>query len=105
MTGPSLLRFQAIDEAIVNPLFLTIFIGVLAVTGLAALLDWRHGGGSVLPWTAAAFILYLAVVVITGRVNVPLNDGIKAAGDPDRIADFGAVRASGSTRAGPLPER
>jgi hypothetical protein len=25
-------------------------------------------------------------------VNVPLNDDIKAAGDPDRIADLGAVR-------------
>jgi len=26
-------------------------------------------------------------------VNVPLNDGIKAAGDPDRITDLTAVRA------------
>jgi hypothetical protein len=29
--------------------------------------------------------------IITVGVNVPLNDGIKAAGDPDRIADLAAV--------------
>jgi uncharacterized membrane protein len=32
------------------------------------------------------------VVVITMAVNVPLNDAIKAAGDPDRIGDLAAVR-------------
>jgi uncharacterized membrane protein len=37
-------------------------------------------------------VLYLAVFVITARVNLPLNDGIKAAGDPDRSADLAAVR-------------
>jgi hypothetical protein len=31
-------------------------------------------------------------VVITLAVNVPLNDGIKAAGPPDRIGDLTAVR-------------
>jgi uncharacterized membrane protein len=31
-------------------------------------------------------------MIITFAVNVPLNDAIKAAGDPDRIADLGAVR-------------
>jgi uncharacterized membrane protein len=39
-----------------------------------------------------ALALYLVVVVITVAINVPLNDGIKAAGDPDRIADLAAVR-------------
>ncbi len=33
-----------------------------------------------------------AAFVVTLGVNVPLNDGIKAAGDPDRIADLAAVR-------------
>jgi uncharacterized membrane protein len=36
-------------------------------------------------------VLYLVVFVITVRVNVPLNDAIKAAGDPDEI-DVAAVR-------------
>jgi uncharacterized membrane protein len=47
---------------------------------------------SVLPWIAVALILYLVVFVITIGVNVPLNDAIKAAGDPDRIADLAMVR-------------
>jgi uncharacterized membrane protein len=84
--------FQSIDRAIINPLFLATFLGALAVTGLAAVLhlagDWR----SVLPWIVVAFVLYLAVVLITLGINVPLNDAIKAAGDPDRITDLSAVR-------------
>jgi uncharacterized membrane protein len=31
-------------------------------------------------------------VVVTVAINVPLNDAIKAAGDPDRIHDLAAVR-------------
>jgi uncharacterized membrane protein len=45
-----------------------------------------------LPWILAAFVLYLATVVITLAVNVPLNNALKGAGDPDRIADLAAVR-------------
>jgi uncharacterized membrane protein len=32
------------------------------------------------------------VFVVTIAVNVPLNDELKAAGEPDRIADLAAVR-------------
>jgi uncharacterized membrane protein len=81
--------FQSIDEAIINPLFLATFFGGLALTGLAAAL---HLGNDVLPWIVAALVLYLVVFVSTLRVNVPLNDGIKAAGEPDRIVDLAAVR-------------
>ena len=52
----------------------------------------RDDGRSVLPWIVAAFALYLVVVVITMAVHVPLNDDIKAAGNPERIADLAAVR-------------
>lgn len=45
-----------------------------------------------LPWAVAALVLYLATFVVTIGVHVPLNDGLKAAGDPDRIADLAAVR-------------
>jgi uncharacterized membrane protein len=68
------------------------FFGALVLTGLAAVLHLGADGRPVLPWIAVAFVLYLAVVVITLAVNVPLNDGIKAAGDPDRIGDLAAVR-------------
>jgi uncharacterized membrane protein len=85
--------FQSMDRAIINPWFmLGGFLGALVFTALAAVLhlgrDWR----SVLSWIAAALVFYLVAVVITFAVNVPLNDGLKAAGDPDRIADLAAVR-------------
>jgi uncharacterized membrane protein len=85
--------FQAVDRAIINPLFMLNFLGALVFTGLAAALHLGADDRPVLAWTGAAFGLYLVVFVTTIRVNVPLNDGLKAAGDPDRIADLAAVRA------------
>jgi uncharacterized membrane protein len=82
--------FQAIDRAIVNPAFMLAFLGALVMSGAAAGLN--AGERSVLWWVAAAFVLYLVVVVVTLAVNVPLNDALKAAGDPGRIADLAAVR-------------
>ena len=86
--------FQAIDRAIINPWFLGGgFVGALAFTALAAALHLPADHRSGLPWIVGALVLYLAVFVITIAVNVPLNDAIKAAGDPDRIVDLAAVRA------------
>jgi uncharacterized membrane protein len=76
--------FQSIDRAIINPLFMATFFGALLLTGAAAALNVSEG--DVLPWTLAALVLYLAVVGITMRVNVPRNDEIKAATDPDLAA-------------------
>jgi uncharacterized membrane protein len=84
--------FQSIDRAIINPLFMATFFGALLLPGVAALLHLADDERSVLPWTAAAFVLYLIVVVSTVAVNVPRNDELKAAGRPDDIADLGAVR-------------
>ena len=85
--------FQALDRAIINPWFLAGgFVGALVFTALAAVLHVPADRRSVLPWIAVALILYLVVFVITIGVNVPLNDAIKAAGDPDRIADPAMVR-------------
>jgi uncharacterized membrane protein len=84
--------FQSIDKAIINPWFMLSFFGALVLTALAAVLHLGVDSRPVLPWIVVAFVLYLAVVVITLAVNVPLNDGIKAAGDPDRIGDLAAVR-------------
>jgi uncharacterized membrane protein len=82
--------FQAIDRAIINPWFMPMFFGALVFTAVAAAL--LAGEGAVLPWTLAALVLYLVTFVITIRVNVPLNDAIKAAGDPDELADLAGVR-------------
>jgi uncharacterized membrane protein len=83
--------FQAIDRAILNPWFLGgNFLGALGFTVVAAL---THLGRQELAWIVAALLLYLVAFVVTIAINVPLNDAIKAAGDPDRIADLAAVRA------------
>lgn len=81
--------FQAMDRAIMNPLFLPTFLGPFIFTGLATVLSLGEASRSLLPWAAVALVLYLIVMIITFRVNVPLNNVIKAATDPDA----GAVRA------------
>lgn len=84
--------FQAIDRAIINPLFLVIFVGA---PGLSVLTLALHFGGderSVLPWVAAAVAFNLATFVITRVVHLPLNAAIQAAGDPDRVGDLATVR-------------
>jgi uncharacterized membrane protein len=84
--------FQAIDNAIINPLFIPTFAGALVFTALAAALHLGETGRPVLPWIAAALVLYLTAFVITVGVHVPRNNDLKAAGEPDRIADLAAVR-------------
>jgi uncharacterized membrane protein len=81
--------FQSIDRAIINPLFLATFFAALILTGAAGVL---HIGDDGLAWIVVAFVLYLVGLVITFAVNVPLNDAIKAAGEPDAI-DVAGVRA------------
>jgi uncharacterized membrane protein len=82
--------FQSIDRAIINPWFmLSAFVGALVFT-VAALLT--NLGRAALPWVAVALGLYVVAFVITVAVNVPLNDTIKAAGNPDHIRDLAAVR-------------
>lgn len=84
--------FQSIDRAIINPWFVGGgFLGALLLTAGAAGLHLGDGWRSVLPWVVAALALHAVVVVITIAVNVPLNDAIKAAGDPAAI-DVTAVR-------------
>jgi uncharacterized membrane protein len=87
--------FQAIDRAIINPLFMLTFFGALLFTGAAAYLYWKGDGDirDVVPWVAVAAGLYLLVVIITMAVNVPLNDTLKAAGDPSKI-DVASARAA-----------
>jgi uncharacterized membrane protein len=81
--------FQHMDRAIINPWFmLTAFLGALAFAVAAVALNV---GRDALPWAAIALGLFVIAVVITFAVNVPLNDALKAAGDPSRI-DVAAAR-------------
>ncbi|MDX2971021.1 DUF1772 domain-containing protein [Kribbella solani] len=83
--------FQAVDRAIVNPLFLGLgFVGALLFTLLAGAVSLKE---KALPWIAIAFALYLVSMIVTVAVNVPMNDALKAAGDPGSI-DVAAVRAA-----------
>jgi uncharacterized membrane protein len=83
--------FQAVDRAIVNPLFLGLgFFGALVFTLLAGLVSLKE---KALPVIAVAFVLYLVTMIVTMAVNVPLNDALKAAGDPATI-DVHAARAA-----------
>jgi uncharacterized membrane protein len=85
--------FQAMDRAIINVWFMTgAFLGALVFTATAAALLVGGDAHGVLGWVVAALALYLVVVVITMAVNVPLNNALKAAGEPDQIADLAAVR-------------
>jgi uncharacterized membrane protein len=84
--------FQAIDRAIINPWFMLCFFGALILTGVAGALHLGRDTRTALLWIVAAFVLYLVTVVITMAVNVPLNDAIKAAGEPDEITNLAEVR-------------
>jgi uncharacterized membrane protein len=82
--------FQSLDRSIMNPWFLGgTFLGALVLSGAAAVTNRGHDA---FPWTIAAVALYGGVVVITMAVHVPLNDAVKAAGNPAGI-DVAAVRA------------
>ncbi|MBV1853187.1 DUF1772 domain-containing protein [Catellatospora sp. NEAU-YM18] len=85
--------FQAIDRAIINGWFLGGgFLGALVLTGAAALLYLGAPDRTALWWILAAFVLYLVTFFITTAVHLPLNNALKAAGDPDAITDLAAVR-------------
>ncbi|MEV5203415.1 anthrone oxygenase family protein [Streptomyces sp. NPDC053720] len=84
---------QSINKAILNPAFMLPFMGAIPLLGLAVVLAWRGHGRSALPWLIAALVLYLVAFMVTGGVNVPLNDQLARAGDPAHAGQLAAVRA------------
>jgi uncharacterized membrane protein len=83
---------QWINATITNGWFAISFLGSVVLSALAAVLHLGGDGRPVVPWIVAALVGYVATFVITMAVNVPLNNQLAAAGDPDRIADLGVVR-------------
>ncbi|MFD0277615.1 DUF1772 domain-containing protein [Kitasatospora sp. NPDC127111] len=83
---------QNINKAIENGVFFLVFAGAFAVTGVAAHLQYRAGRRSAAFWAGAATLLYVAALIVTMAVNIPLNNELARAGDPARIQDFAAVR-------------
>lgn len=84
---------QRINVAILNLWFVLSFVGAFLSTGLAVLLHVPGDGRPVLLPVTAALVLYLMVIAITRRVNIPLNNELGAAGLPERIIDPAMVRA------------
>ncbi|MFB9369931.1 anthrone oxygenase family protein [Kitasatospora albolonga] len=83
---------QRINVAILNGWFMTVFMGALVLALAAVALHLGAGHRGPLPWLVAAAVLYTVLVVVTGAVNVPLNDQLAAAGSLDHIPDLAAVR-------------
>jgi uncharacterized membrane protein len=83
---------QRVNRAILNPVFLGVFVGALPLTIATGALHVREEQRDALPWIVAGLVLYVLTLVITGRFNVPLNQQLDAAGDPGRITDLHAVR-------------
>ncbi|GII76681.1 membrane protein [Sphaerisporangium rufum] len=84
---------QHINRVILNAWFAACFAGaplfslVAVISHLGA--PWRP----VLPWAVAGLVLNVAMVAVTIAANVPRNERLDRAGDPDTIADLAAVRA------------
>ncbi|MCX5199573.1 DUF1772 domain-containing protein [Streptomyces sp. NBC_00249] len=85
---------QRINVAILNGWFLLGYLGALVFTGLALALHLPADGRAVLPPLIGAFVAYVLAMVVTGRVNIPLNNALEKAGPVDRIADPAAVRGA-----------
>jgi uncharacterized membrane protein len=73
---------QSVNIAIINPIFLAVFLGTAilsVIAALAAIWSWSAAGSG---WLLAGSVLYLVgIVVVTMIFNVPLNDALAAA-DP-----------------------
>jgi uncharacterized membrane protein len=73
---------QSINRAIINPLFMSAFMGTAALSLaviVTAVLDWQAGA----EWAIAGAVVYLATsIVVTMAANVPLNNAVDRA-DPD----------------------
>jgi len=82
---------QQTNAAILNGWFGVCFGGSVVFAAAAVLL---HLGRPGLPWIVAGLVLYVAVLVITFRINVPLNDRLAAAGPPATLAAATAARAA-----------
>jgi uncharacterized membrane protein len=83
---------QRINTAILNGWFMTCFVGALLLAIAAVALHVPKSGHSALPWIIAALVLYGVTFMITGGVNVPLNNALAHAGKPGHPHHLEAVR-------------
>jgi uncharacterized membrane protein len=77
---------QRINRAILNGWFMVCFLGAALSGALAVTLVAVDGETAVLVPAAAGLLLYLAQLAVTARINIPLNNGLDAAGATDPAA-------------------
>ena len=77
---------QRINRAILNGWFALCFAGAALFGAVAVILVALDGDGVVLVPASVGLVLYLAQLVVTGRLNIPLNNGLDAAGTADPAA-------------------
>ncbi|MFE3553371.1 DUF1772 domain-containing protein [Streptomyces sp. NPDC059193] len=83
---------QNINEVILNPVFVPVFLGGLACSVVAAVTHRRSADRALRAWVLAGAAGYLAMFAVTAGVHVPLNYELAAAGDPARIQDLAGLR-------------
>lgn len=80
-----------INDAVYNPLFFAVLFGAPVLILAAALQQRRGEHPGAARWTWAALALYVAGLLVTVAVNVPLTDDLVAA-EPGNVSEFAAVR-------------
>ncbi|MFG1645465.1 DUF1772 domain-containing protein [Amycolatopsis sp. NPDC049252] len=78
---------RGINVAIVNPVFMLTFLGAPLLAGVAIFLNPGPR-----PWVIAGFACLAAMLVITGALNIPLNNALESGG-----TDYAALRAQFET--------
>ncbi|MER5887856.1 anthrone oxygenase family protein [Streptomyces sp. NPDC001941] len=79
-----------INEAIENGFFGLVFFGAFLATGVAGGQLQRIGRRTAARWTWAALALYTAAVVLTMKINVPLNKRLAAGRTAAELAELRA---------------
>ncbi|MPZ80247.1 MAG: DUF1772 domain-containing protein [Actinophytocola sp.] len=77
--GDAIVAMNSIDRKILNPVFLTSFVGPPVAAVAAGVLIMAAGSTPAgLLFLAAAVVYLLGCIVPTARVNVPLNNALGA---------------------------
>lgn len=81
-----------INVVILNPVFMFSFLGSVAFSIAAAAFHLRSDLRPVLIWIAAATVLNLSSLLISGGFNIPLNNHLATATDAVGTVDFAGLR-------------
>lgn len=84
---------QRVNTAILNAWFAAAFVGAPVFIAVALVLEAVARDRTTVVPVALALVLHALALGITRTVNIPLNNGLDAAGPPGSVADPAAVRA------------